>query len=221
MSAGKSASSVLGKVALLVGLLVAFGVGLFGTIKLALYNPAVKVPNVVGKDRMTGESELESGGLNLRVRMTRYVPDKAPNTILDQSPHPDEVVKKGQTIAVVLARAPKENEAPPDELADDDEETTDNANANTSGNSSNSNGNVNRKKSDSKNKSDNKNANNRNKNSNSAKSTNKNGNKNSNANNANSSGSNKNANNNKPAAKNANASNANSGNRNRRTTPEP
>jgi beta-lactam-binding protein with PASTA domain len=48
---------------------------------------------------------VEEAGLNLRVRATRFAPDARANTILDQSPGPGEVVKVGQTIAVVLARS--------------------------------------------------------------------------------------------------------------------
>ena len=232
MSAGKSVSSIIGKIGLLAAILAAFTVGLFGTIRMALYNPAVQVPNVVGQDRLAGESTLEQKGLNLRVRMTRYVPDKAPNTILDQSPHPDETVKKGQTVAVVLARAPKDDEAPAELPADDNNNENGNSNVDASNNTDNKAGNSNKKRADNKNnngnknnnsnknanKSDNKNSGNKNANSN--KNANGNSNKSDNKNtNSNSKGDNKNAN--KGNSNKGNGNNANSGNRNRRTTPEP
>jgi beta-lactam-binding protein with PASTA domain len=221
-------TSIFGKVVLLAAVLAAFLIGLFGTIRLSLRNPEVKVPNVVGKDKATAEAELASLGLNLKARMTRYVPDKQPNTILDQSPQPDSVVKKGLPVAVIIARAPKEGEAPEEE-ASDEEETTENTNANTS-----SGGNSNAPPAAKKpvNKNTNKNANtankngNKNGNSNSANKNgnNSNGNKNANANNANANkgnGNKANANNANKGNANRSNTNANSGNRNRRTTPEP
>jgi beta-lactam-binding protein with PASTA domain len=215
--------SILGKVGLLVAILAAFIVGLFGTIRLSLHNPEVKVPNIVGKDRATAEAELASVGLSIRQRMTRYVPDKSPNTVLDQTPQPGAIVKKGLPIAVIVARAPKEGEAPDENANAGDEETPpdETANANSAGNS---NASVPKKKPV------NKNANSSNKNGN----KNANGNRNANANlpggnrnlgNANA-GKNLNANRNANNANRGNANkppnaNANGGNRNRRATPEP
>ena len=217
-------TSIFGKVGLLLAILAAFAVGLFGTMRLSLYNPTVKVPDIVGKDRVTAESELAGIGLKLTARLTRYVPDKQPNTILDQTPHPGETVKKGLPIAVIVARGPKEGEVPDENANTDEEETTnENGNANSSG-SNNSNGKpaVVRKKVDNKNanagnKSGNKNAN--------ANTNNKNANANSVNKNANANAANGNKNANVNAVnKNANVSkgvNANGGNRNRRATPEP
>jgi beta-lactam-binding protein with PASTA domain len=213
--------SILGKVGLLVAILAAFIVGLFGTIRLSLHNPEVKVPNIVGKDRATAEAELASVGLSIRQRMTRYVPDKSPNTVLDQTPQPGAIVKKGLPIAVIVARAPKEGEAPDENAGDEETPPDETANANSAGNS---NASVPKKKPV------NKNANSSNKNGN----KNANGNRNANANlpggnrnlgNANA-GKNLNANRNANNANRGNANkppnaNANGGNRNRRATPEP
>ena len=213
-------TSILGKVALLVAVLAAFVIGLFGTIRLSLYNPTVEVPNVVGKDKAAAEAELAGLGLNLKARMTRYVPDKQPNTILDQSPLPGAKVKKGLPIGVVIARAPKEGEAPDENASSDDEDITANENANANTGSDNS-GKPATKKPVIKNT--NKNANIANKNG--SKNVNSSAaNKNANANTANV---NKNANANVNNANKGNTNtvnkgvNANSKNSNRRTTPEP
>ena len=219
-------TSILGKVALLVAVLAAFVIGLFGTIRLSLYNPTVEVPNVVGKDKAAAEAELAGLGLNLKARMTRYVPDKQPNTILDQSPLPGAKVKKGLPIGVVIARAPKEGEAPDENASSGEEDITANENGNANTGSTNNNAPAVKKPI---NKNSNKNANVNNKNGN--KNSNKNGNSNTankNAN-ANSANGNKNANANTNAG-NANKSNtntvnkganANTKNSNRRVTPEP
>ena len=213
-------TSILGKVALLVAVLAAFVIGLFGTIRLSLYNPTVEVPNVVGKDKATAEAELAGLGLNLKARMTRYVPDKQPNTILDQSPLPGAKVKKGLPIGVVIARAPKEGEAPDENANSDEEDITANENGNANTGSANSTAPATKKP---VNKNTNKNANARNKNSNKNSNSNT-ANKNANANAANV---NKNANANVNNANKGNTNtvnkgvNANTKNSNRRVTPEP
>lgn len=95
-------------IASLVGLM--FLVGLVGTVYLSLRSPEVSVPNVVGRNRWDGEAELEKAGLKMRVRVTRPSLKVKPDTILDQSPRAGEVVKAGQTIAVVVSRTPVGNE---------------------------------------------------------------------------------------------------------------
>ena len=111
MSAAKHALSALGKIGILIAIAVAFICGLAGTIYLSLRSPEVKVPDVVGKNRLDGESVLDEAGLNVRIRRTRFSPDAKPDTILEQSPQAGEVVKAGQTVAVVLSRAPREGES--------------------------------------------------------------------------------------------------------------
>ena len=111
MSAAKRALSALGKIGILIAIGVAFVCGLAGTIYLSLRRPEVKVPDIVGKNRLDGESVLDEAGLNVRIRRTRFSPDAKPDTILEQSPQAGEVVKAGQTVAVVLSRAPREGES--------------------------------------------------------------------------------------------------------------
>ncbi|WP_352431061.1 PASTA domain-containing protein [Pyrinomonas sp.] len=95
-------------IALMVGAM--FLVGLVGTVYLSLRSPEVSVPNLVGRNRWDGEAELEKVGLKMRVRVTRPSLKVKPDTILDQSPRAGEVVKAGQTIAVVVSRTPIGNE---------------------------------------------------------------------------------------------------------------
>ena len=103
--ANRTLLSALGKIGTIIAVAVAFVMGLTFTVYLSLRSPEVKVPDVTGKQSSTGESALESAGLNMRKRATRYSADTKPDTILDQSPRAGEVVKVGQTVAVVISRA--------------------------------------------------------------------------------------------------------------------
>lgn len=103
--AQRAIPSVVGKLATLAAVSVAFTFALFGTIWLSLRSPEVKVPEVVGKTLSDAESTLASAGLSVRTRARRYSSEVKPDTVLDQTPRPGETVKKGQTIAIVLSRA--------------------------------------------------------------------------------------------------------------------
>jgi hypothetical protein len=104
----QSGLSVIGKLSVIIILLGAFLFGLGGTLFMALRSPEVKVPEVVGKDFLAAEKELEAGGLKLRKRTDRFSQEK-PNTILEQSPLAGDLVKAGQTVSVVIARAEAES----------------------------------------------------------------------------------------------------------------
>jgi PASTA domain len=192
----KRALSALRKIGIIIVIAVAFIFGLGGTVYLSLRSPEVKVPDVKGKDRMTAESALDDLGLHMKVRATRFSPDAKPDTILDQLPQKDEVIKVGQTVAVVLARAPKEGEHAPAAPTDAEEKKPENGNGASAQNqntdtsqtaATNQNGNQNKPKKP-------KNANNKNaNNSNNANSGNRNA-ANSNAGNRNASGDAPNAN---------------------------
>jgi hypothetical protein len=108
---GKQALRTLSKLGIIMAVAIAFLSGLAGTVYLSLRSPEVKVPDVVGKDMQSGEELLSKSGLNIRKRASRYSPEAKPNTILDQSPRQGEVVKEGQTVAVVVSRAPTDAEA--------------------------------------------------------------------------------------------------------------
>ncbi len=206
MNFGRRALAALGKVGIVLAVLVAFLFGLLGTVYLSLHTGEVKVPDVLGKDRLTAETLLGDAGLKLRVRGARPTADK-PDTVLSQLPEAGEIVKVGIPIAVEVSRAPKEGESvrsSMEESKQEPEKPAENSNANQSSSATNQNQNQNQNKPP-KNKNTNKNANNTN-----------------NANNKNANNSN-NANRNSNANRNANNGNANAtrntGNRNANTTP--
>ncbi len=216
MSVIKRAFSALGKLGIIIAIAIAFFFGLLGTVYYSLRSPEVKVPDVIGKDVTEGEQALDKDGLNMRRRATRFSPDAKPNTILDQSPHAGEIIKAGQTVAVIISRSTaKEGETPVSaaeekfstENKNTNEESSsaknENASENTNANKSNKNRNRNANNSNNSNNSNNKNANNKNANNRNANNSNAN-NRNTNDRNVN----NRNANANRPT------SNANTINRN-------
>jgi len=154
----------LNRIGILLGIAIAFVVGLFGTIYFSLRSPEVKVPEVVGRNYSDAETALEKSGLKVLKRASRYSADMKPDTVLDQTPHAGEVVKEGSPVAVVTSRAEQKEgetsvsiaarEANKNEASagvNKNENTNNNANANA-----NSNANANRPK---RNKNTNKTAN--------------------------------------------------------------
>jgi hypothetical protein len=111
----RSILSAFGKLGVVALIAVAFAFGLLTTIYLSLHSPNIQVPEVVNQSYFDGEKTLSKAGLDIRERAKRYKPGVEPGMILDQSPRSGDVVKAGQTIAVVVSRAPKEGEKPPDE----------------------------------------------------------------------------------------------------------
>ena len=83
-SVNRSMLTALSKIGIIVGIGLAFLIGLAGTVYLSLRSPEVKVPDVIGQTRWSGEAALESAGLNVRVRATRFKADVKAATILDQ-----------------------------------------------------------------------------------------------------------------------------------------
>jgi beta-lactam-binding protein with PASTA domain len=212
VSVVKRVLSVFGKIGIIIAIAIAFLFGMAATVYLSLRSSEVKVPDVMGKDRMSAESLLSDAGLNMRVRATRPSADAKPDTVLFQLPSAGEVVKVGQTIAVDVTRSALAGESAPSTNVQKPSEA-DNGNENQNTNEAaqtNQNENQNKEK---KNKNaNNKNANNSNNANNANNSNNKNAN-NKNANNAN----NRNAQNGnvKPNSNtNANNKNTNSNNSN-------
>jgi len=168
----------LKRIFIVIGIAIAFSVGLFGAIVLSLRSSETTVPDIVGKDRTAAENAIVTAGLNFRVRATRAVSDSKPNTVLIQVPNSGVVVKVGQTVAVDISRPTKEGEtstATPSNTNTAGEKKPESTNASNS--STNSNDNKPKKKPANKNGNDNTNANgNRN--------TNRNQNRNANANRA-------------------------------------
>jgi beta-lactam-binding protein with PASTA domain len=115
--------SAFGKLGIVALIAVAFAFGLLTTIYISLRSPNIQVPDVSGKTYFDGEKVLSKSGLDIRERAKRYKPDVPPGVILDQSPHAGETVKEGQTVAVVVSRAPKEGEQPPDETVAEERKT--------------------------------------------------------------------------------------------------
>jgi hypothetical protein len=211
--------SAFGKLGVVALIAVAFAFGLLTTIYLSLRSPNIQVPEVVNQSYLDGEKTLSKAGLDIRERAKRYKPDVPPGVILDQSPHPGEVVKAGQTVAVVVSRPPKEGEKPPDEAVAEerreergtealDENRNQNSNRRRNTNR-NANGNQNANAAANKNAAANANGNRRDENSN-AGNTNLSGNRNAN--------SPRNANSNSNAAR---SRNSNAGARNSNTSPRP
>jgi beta-lactam-binding protein with PASTA domain len=100
----------LKRVLIVIGIAIAFSIGLIGAIVLSLSSSKTTVPNIVGKDRITAENEIGAARLNFRVRATRPASDAQPNTVLIQIPSAGQEVKVGQTVAVDISRPTKEGE---------------------------------------------------------------------------------------------------------------
>ena len=100
----------LKRVLIVIGIAIAFSIGLIGAIVLSLHSSQTAVPNIVGKDRITAENEISAARLNFRVRATRPASDAQPNTVLIQIPSAGVIVKVGQTVAVDISRPTKEGE---------------------------------------------------------------------------------------------------------------
>jgi hypothetical protein len=214
-------ASAFGKLGAAAVIAIVFAFGLVTTVYLSIRSPEIQVPEVVNQSYTDGEATLEKAGLDIRERAKRYKPDVQPGVILDQSPHAGEIVKAGQTIAVVVSRAPREGEQPPpaEEVPGEKNDNTKASANENSGASENRNENRERPKNSNRNTNRNSNANaantnaggpsnnsNRNAGNANARNSNLNGNRNTNSNrNLNS-----NSNVNRPRNTNTNARNTNS-----------
>ena len=102
--------TILKRFLIVIGIAVAFTLGLFGAVYLSLRSSETRVPDIVGKDRAAAENTISDAGLNFRVRATRPTSEAKPDTVLIQLPHAGEVVKVGQTVAVDISRATTDGE---------------------------------------------------------------------------------------------------------------
>lgn len=200
----------------MIAIAIVFVFGLAATVFLSLRSPEVKVPDVVGKDRIEAERVLGDAGLNFRVRATRPSNQMQADTVLFQVPKAGDVVKAGQTVAMDISRTAKAgepNEAVVAEKSPEEKQSNQNTNvtANENENKPKKNKNTN------KNANDNENANTANRNANANRAA---ANKNANANANNGSNANKatNLNTNRPAA-NGNTNSNRSVNQNTPTRP--
>ena len=136
--------TILKRIFIVIGIAVAFTLGLAGAIYLSLRSSETRVPDIVGKDRTSAENAISDAGLNFRVRATRSTSEAKPDTVLIQLPHAGEVVKVGQTVAVDISRgSPDGQYSPP---SNSNTQTTDKQeNSSSSNTSSNSNTNTEKK----------------------------------------------------------------------------
>jgi beta-lactam-binding protein with PASTA domain len=131
------ALAALKRVAIVIGIAIAFSIGLIGALILSLSSSQTRVPNIVGRDRAAAEDAISAAHLNFRVRATRPASGAKPNTVLIQIPSAGEEVKVGQTVAVDLSRPAKEGEGPATSTSNptEDEKKPDNANGRESSSS--------------------------------------------------------------------------------------
>lgn len=186
MSAIRQTLLIFKRIAIVIGIAIAFSAGLLGAIYLSLRSSETRVPDIVGKDRAAAESTISDAGLNFRVRATRPSSEAKPDTVLIQLPPAGQIVKVGQTVAVDISRPTKEGEA-----STETNTNTNSANSNKQENNSSSNSNSNEnkeKRPTNRNLNENANANananrltNRNQNANANRATNRNLNANSNS----------------------------------------
>jgi beta-lactam-binding protein with PASTA domain len=118
----KTGFSAIGKLFIVAALAGSFLVGMGGAVYLSLSGKEVKVPEIVGKNFLDSEKELEGMGLKVKRRALRYSEEK-PNTVLEQLPRPGETVKTGQTILVVLSQANPEGQEAPATIVKEEEKT--------------------------------------------------------------------------------------------------
>jgi beta-lactam-binding protein with PASTA domain len=177
VSAIRQTLTVIKRIAIVIGIAIAFSLGLLGAIYLSLRSSETRVPDIVGKDRTAAENTISDAGLNFRVRAERATSEAKPGTVLIQLPHAGELVKVGQTVAVDISRPTKDGEGstPANVNANASPQSSPSENNNSSANNSNANAN--------KRKPTNRNANaNDNVNGNANRTTNRNQNRNANSN---------------------------------------
>ena len=111
MSVIRQTLLVFKRIAIVIGIAIAFTLGLLGAIYLSLRSSETRVPDIIGKDRAAAENTISDAGLNFRVRATRASGEAKPDTVLIQLPPAGQIVKVGQTVAVDISRPTKEGEA--------------------------------------------------------------------------------------------------------------
>lgn len=111
MNTSTGALSALRRLSIVIAIAIVFVLGLATTVFLSLRSPEVKVPDVLGKNRLEAERVLGDAGLNFRVRATRPSNQMQADTVLFQLPKGGEIVKAGQTVAMDISRPAKEGEA--------------------------------------------------------------------------------------------------------------
>ena len=148
MSVIRQTLNVIKRIAIVVGIAIAFSLGLLGAIYLSLRSSETRVPDIVGKDRSAAENTISDAGLNFRVRAERATSEAKPGTVLIQLPHAGEIVKVGQTVAVDISRPTKEGEVATPINANDNANSSGSSTAqdNSSAGADSANANTNKKK---------------------------------------------------------------------------
>ncbi|HEX3143552.1 MAG TPA: PASTA domain-containing protein [Pyrinomonadaceae bacterium] len=156
MSAIRQTLTVIKRIAIVIGIAIAFSLGLLGAIYLSLRSSETRVPDIVGKDRTAAENTISDAGLNFRVRAERATGEAKPGTVLIQLPHAGEIVKVGQTVAVDISRPTKDGEysAPANANANANAQSSPTEQDNSSS-ANNANANANKRKPANKNANDN------------------------------------------------------------------
>jgi hypothetical protein len=126
---------IIKRIAIVVGIAIAFSLGLLGAIYLSLRSSETRVPDVVGKDRASAESTIEDAGLNFRVRATRATAEAKPDVVLIQLPAAGVTVKVGQTVAVDISRASANGESGVPDNSNNNTSNNQNQNANATSSS--------------------------------------------------------------------------------------
>lgn len=139
MSVIRQTLTIFKRIAIVVGIAIAFTLGLLGAIYLSLRSSETRVPDIVGKDRAAAENTISGAGLNFRVRATRPTSEAKPDTVLIQLPHAGEIVKVGQTVAVDISRPTKEGESSTTANTNTETKNTSEGNATAANTTSNSN----------------------------------------------------------------------------------
>ena len=146
MSVIRQSLNVIKRIAIVVGIAIAFSLGLLGAIYLSLRSSETRVPDIVGKDRSAAENTISDAGLNFRVRAERATSEAKPGTVLIQLPHAGEIVKVGQTVAVDISRPTKEGEVPTQNNANENTTAADSSTVQENNSSAANNSNSNKKK---------------------------------------------------------------------------
>jgi len=145
VSAIRQTLLIFKRIAIVIGIAIAFTLGLLGAIYLSLRSSETRVPDIVGKDRAAAENTISDAGLNFRVRAERATSEAKPGTVLIQLPPAGQIVKVGQTVAVDVSRPTKEGEAATETNSNTNTNSS-NSNKQETGSSSNTNDNDNKPK---------------------------------------------------------------------------
>ena len=146
MSVIRQSLNVIKRIAIVVGIAIAFSLGLLGAIYLSLRSSETRVPDIVGKDRSAAENTISDAGLNFRVRAERATSEAKPGTVIIQLPHAGEIVKVGQTVAVDISRPTKEGESPTQTNTNENTNAADSSTVEENNSSAANNSNSNKKK---------------------------------------------------------------------------